>query len=116
MRFRERVAIQQPTRTQDAAGAVIETWTNVPGLESVPATIVMATRMRASGEQRDPQKVWVEDQFDVILAGFWPSITTLMRVVADDGREFDITSVAPTLGRRRTVIQSKIVTPRSEAA
>jgi hypothetical protein len=103
MRYRTRVAIQSSVEVRDPAGGVTHTHVTVPGLASVAATIVPAV-----DETRDPDLVTIEDRFDIVLAGHHPQIRPEM-VVLDGIAVYDIVRVAPTLGRRETVLVARKV-------
>ncbi len=103
MRYRTRVAIQAPTEVRDPAGGVSHAYETVPDLTSVAATIMPAVE-----ETRDPELVTVEDRFDIVLAGHHPEVRPEM-VVLDGLAVYDIVRVAPTLGRRETVLVAQRV-------
>ncbi len=103
MSFRTRVAIQSPVEVRDPAGGVSQTYETVDGLASVAATIMPAVE-----ESRDPDLVTVEDRYDIVLAGHHPELRPEM-VVLDGLAVYDIVRVAPTLGRRETVLVARQV-------
>jgi hypothetical protein len=103
MRFRTRVAIQSPVEVRDPAGGVTHAYETVPALADVAATIMPAVE-----ETRDPDLVTVEDRYDIVLAGHHPEVRPEM-VVLDGMAVYDIVRVAPTLGRRETVLVARQV-------
>jgi len=103
MRFRTRVAIQAPVEVRDPAGGVSQTFETIEALASVAATIMPAVE-----ETRDPDLVTVEDRYDIVLAGHHPEVRPEM-VVLDGLAVYDIVRVAPTLGRRETVLVARQV-------
>lgn len=103
MRFRTRVAIQSPLEVRDPAGGVSYDWETVPALADVAATIMPSVE-----ETRDPELVSVEDRYDIVLAGHHPEVRPEM-VVLDGLAVYDIVRVAPTLGRRETVLVARQV-------
>lgn len=103
MRYRTRVAIQEPVEVRDPAGGVSHTYETLPALASVAATIMPAVE-----ESRDPDMVTVEDRYDIVLAGHHPGLRPEM-VVLDGLAVYDIVRVAPTLGRRETVLVARQV-------
>lgn len=111
MRYRERVAIHAPARTESATGQVLEEFAVVRGLESVPASIVTHVRDRLGQEANLATMTVVEETFDIVLGGHHPGITTLMRVVAAGGHWFDILTVAPTLAHSATVLLCRRLDP-----
>jgi hypothetical protein len=107
MRHRTRVAIQAAIEVRDAAGGVAYEWETIPALADVAATVVPDMGER-DGERRDDELVTVEDRYNVILAGHHPEIRPEM-VVLDGTSVYDIIRVAPTLGRRETVLVARQV-------
>lgn len=103
MRYRTRVAIQAPVEVRDGAGGVSHTYETIPALADVAATIMPAVE-----EGREPDFVTVEDRFDIVLAGHRPEVRPAM-VVLDGFAVYDIVRVAPTLGRRETVLVARQV-------
>jgi hypothetical protein len=103
MRFRTRVAIQAPVEVRDPAGGVSHDWETIEALASIPATL-----MPAVDETLDPELVTVEDRYDIVLAGDHPEVRPEM-VVQDGLAVYDIVRVAPTLGRRETVLVARQV-------
>ena len=59
-------------------------------------------------ETRGPDLVTVEDRFEIVLAGHHPEVRPAM-VVLDGLAVYDIVRVAPTLGRRETVLVAQRV-------
>jgi hypothetical protein len=103
MRFRTRVAIQGPVDIRDPAGGVTHAYETIPELDDVAATIMPAVE-----ESRDPDMVTVEDRYDIVLAGHHPDVRPEM-VALDGLAVYDIVRVAPTLGRRETVLVARRV-------
>jgi hypothetical protein len=103
MRFRTRVAIQAPVEIRDPAGGVSCTFETIEELASIAAAIMPAVE-----ESRDPDLVTVEDRYDIVLAGHHPEVRPEM-VVLDGLAVYDIVRVAPTLGRRETVLVARQV-------
>ena len=103
MRYRTRVAIQAPVEIRDPAGGVTHSFETIEALASVAATIMPAVE-----ETREPELVTVEDRFDIVLAGHHPEVRPQM-VVLDGLAVYDIVRVAPTLGRRETVLVAQRV-------
>ena len=103
MRHRTRVALQAPVEVRDAAGGVAYEWQTVPALADLAATVMPAVE-----ETRDAELVTVEDRYDIVLAGHHPEIRPEM-VVLDGSAVYDILRVAPTLGRRETVLVARQV-------
>jgi hypothetical protein len=103
MRYRTRVAIQAAVEVRDPAGGVSHIYETIPELADVAATIVPAAE-----ESRDPDLVAVEDRYDIVLAGHHPQVRPEM-VVLDGHAVYDIVRVAPTLGRRETVLVAQRV-------
>ena len=81
MRHRTRVAIQAPVEVRDAAGGVSYLFETVTDLADLAATV---------------------------LAGHHPEIRPEM-VVLDGSAVYDIVRVAPTLGRRETILVARQV-------
>jgi hypothetical protein len=98
MRYRTRVALQAPVEVRDPAGGVSHSYEVIPELADIAAMLVPAVE-----ETRDPDLVAVEDRYDIVLAGDHPGIRPGM-VVLDGLAVYDIVRVAPTLGRRETVL------------
>jgi hypothetical protein len=103
MRHRTRVAVQAPVEVRDPAGGVAYEWETIPALADVAATVVPAVE-----ERRDAEMVTVEDRYDIVLAGHHPEVRPEM-VVLDGIAVYDIVRVAPTLGRRETVLVARQV-------
>ena len=103
MRFRTRVAIQAPVEVRDSSGGVSYSYETIDALADVAATIMPAVE-----ESRDPDLVTVEDRYDIVLAGHHPEVRPEM-VVLDGLAVYDIVRVAPTLGRRETVLVARQV-------
>jgi hypothetical protein len=103
MRYRTRVAIQAPVEVRDPAGGVSHAYETMPALTSVAATVVPAVE-----ETRGPDLVTVEDRYEIVLAGHHPEVRPAM-VVLDGLAVYDIVRVAPTLGRRETVLVAQRV-------
>lgn len=89
---------EAPVEVSDPAGGVSQTFETVPDLASIAATIMPAVE-----ESRDPDLVTIEDRYDIVLAGHHPELRPEM-VVLDGLAVYDIVRVAPTLGRRETVL------------
>ena len=64
--------------------------------------------MPAVEEARDTELVAVEDRYDIVLAGHHPQVRPEM-VVLDGLAVYDVVRVAPTLGRRETVLVAQRV-------
>jgi hypothetical protein len=103
MRYRTRVAIQSPVEVRDPAGGVTHTFETIDALGDLAATIMPAVE-----ESRDPDLVTIEDRYDIVLAGHHPEVRPAM-VVLDGLAVYDIVRVAPTLGRRETVLVARQV-------
>jgi hypothetical protein len=103
MRYRTRVAIQAPVEVRDPSGGVTQSYETIDALASVAATIMPAVE-----ESRAPDLVTVEDRFEIVLAGHHPEVRPEM-VVLDGLAVYDIVRVAPTLGRRETVLVAQRV-------
>lgn len=103
MRYRTRVALQAPLEVRDSAGGVSHAYETVPALADLAAAIMPAVE-----ESRDPEMITVEDRYDIVLAGHHPEVRPEM-VVLDGLAVYDIVRVAPTLGRRETVLVARQV-------
>ncbi len=103
MRYRTRVAIQAPIEIRDPAGGVSHAYETIPELTAVAATVVPAVE-----ETLGPDMVTVEDRYEIVLAGHHPEVRPQM-VVLDGLAVYDIVRVAPTLGRRETVLVARQV-------
>lgn len=113
MRFRERVAIQGPTRTRGPRGGVVDTFATLSGLESVPATISQigwANGSNLAWSMNRADMTVIQDQFAVCVAGDHPEILVGMRVVATSG-EFEIVAAGRTLGRDETLLTCRRTDP-----
>lgn len=104
MRHRTRVAIAAPVDSRDEAGGVSHAYETIPALAAVAATILPAVE-----EAQEPDHVTVEDRYDIVLAGHHPEVRPEM-VVLDGLAVYDVIRVAPTLGRRETVLVARQVT------
>lgn len=104
MRYRQRVAFQEPTTTRGAAGTPIETFDTVAGYESIPATISPSRQ-----ELRLPDLRPDEERFDIVLGGHWPDVQTTW-VVLDGENVYEVVEVRPTLRHRETVVVARRVT------
>lgn len=118
MRYRERVAVQQATRTRGERGGVIDTFADVEGLESVPATVTQigwANGSNLAWSMNRSQMTVVQDQFSVILSGHHPEVAVGMRVVARDG-EFEIVAAGTVLGKDGTLLTCRRTDPQGTPA
>lgn len=104
MRFQTRVAIQADVPTRDSVGAVIHGWNTIPGLESIPATI-----MPVIDEERQERDTPELERWSIVLAGHRPEIDTAMAVY-HDGELFEINRASTTYGRRVTTLLARRVT------
>ena len=72
---------ERGTETADAVGQMIPAWPNLAGHVDIACRIApWETSRTAFRRQRDEMTVSVAAQI-IILAGFYPSVTTAMRVV-----------------------------------
>lgn len=103
MRFRQRVAFQEPTETRGTSGTPLYTYETVAGYESLAATILPWRQ-----ELRLPDLAPDEERFDVILGGHWPDIETTW-VILDGESVYEVVEVRPTLRHRETVVVARRV-------
>lgn len=103
MRHRTRVAIAAPVESRDEAGGVSYGYETVPSLADLAATVLPAV-----DEAQEPGHATVEDRYDIVLAGHHPEVRPEM-VVLDGVAVYDVVRVAPTLGRRETVLVARQV-------
>ena len=75
-------------------------------MESIPATAIAVV-----DERLGPEMTVVRDRYDVVLAGHWPTLTTEMVLVAADATIYDVLNVAPSLDRRKTLVEAQNVWP-----
>jgi hypothetical protein len=66
------------------------------------------TKQRPTRRQLEVLLVAVEDRYDIVLAGHHPEVRPEM-VVLDGLAVYDLVRVAPTLGRRETVLAARRV-------
>ena len=102
MRYRTRVAIQAPVEVRDPAGGVSHAY------ETIPRSRRSRRRWCRRSRKPGPDLVTVEDRYEIVLAGHHPEVRPAM-VVLDGLAVYDIVRVAPTLGRRETVLVAQRV-------
>jgi hypothetical protein len=90
MKFSTRISIQQGTEVRDASGGVSYAYGDVPGKESIPATVMPYT-----DENRQERYTEAEQHWNIVLQGHHPEITTSMWVTAY-GERYEIERVATT--------------------
>ncbi len=103
MRFQTRVAVQESTEVRDASGGISYTWTDVIGMESVPATILPVV-----DETRQERITPEEELWTVILAGHRKTIDSSMAILHGSDR-FEINRVSTTYGRKVTTLVARRV-------
>lgn len=84
--YPNRITIQEAEETRLPSGQKQSTWSNVADLVDLPGRITPA----GGGERRLPAQIYEQTTHVINLAGFYPTITTKHRAVADDGRIFNI--------------------------
>lgn len=118
MRYRERVTVQQATRTRGERGGVVDTFANVDGLESVPATISQIGWTNGSNlawSMNRSDMTVVQDQFAVVLSGDHPEVEPGMRILARDG-EYEVVAAGTLLGRDSTLLTCRRTDPQGVPA
>lgn len=102
MKFSTRVAIQAGTEVRDASGGVGYTYADLPGHESLPATI-----MPYVDENRQERYTEAEGHWNVVIQGHHPSITTSMWIL-HSGVRYEIERVATTKLRKVTTVMARV--------
>ena len=112
MRYRERVRIEVATREQGPTGELLDAaWTALPGLESVPAMILVGTRAPQVLERLGAQMTVVDDSREVVIEGRHPEITPEMRIVDRSGTPFRIADASVSRIRAKTILWAHRFTP-----
>lgn len=101
--LRQRIAIETPTATQDAAGQPIRTWATLSGCSSLPAKVESVT----GGESIRGRNVAAEAQLAVTIR-YRTDITTAMRVVYDAQRYGIVRASDPYGDQRELRIEAAI--------
>lgn len=104
-RYRKFVAIQSPTETRGEAGSVILTYTTVPGMERVPATIMVAMR-----ETKEKSMTPTSVLYRIVLAGHRPEVVSTWAIL-DGSDRYDVIGRDETIGRRATIVLAEKVAP-----
>lgn len=115
MRFRERVAIQQPVRTKSPTGQTLHgSFADVAELADVAAVIDPAPLLRGGEEMHTADMTVVEETYQVVLAGYFPQITSDMQVLAGDGTEYEVMGAQAQRHRRRprTIVLARRISPK----
>jgi hypothetical protein len=109
--FPRRVSIQSPTAgTKTPSGYVPTTPTTGIGLDGIHASIEpLNTRGRA--EMRGEQLLVAEGTHEILLLGYFPQITNLMRVLDDGDEVYDITKVDVDANHTLTRLLVRQVSP-----
>lgn len=101
MKFSHRVAIQTGEEIRDSVGGVSYTYEDLPGHESLAATILPYV-----DETRQERFTMDTEHWSIIIAGHRPAVTTSMWVVNGTDR-YEITRVSTTKGRKVTTILAR---------
>lgn len=78
--------IQDSTEVQDASGQPGANWADKPGYVAISCRVGPVS----GGERKSPREVYTVATHTVALAGYYPGITTKMRVVVDGTLILDI--------------------------
>lgn len=91
-----RVDIQEATEVQDSRGQPIATWATIANGDDVPAKIEGVSGLeRVRGRQVEATAT------HLVTLRHRTDITPPMRLIADDGRVFNVVSAVDPSGRRR---------------
>jgi hypothetical protein len=101
VKFTHRVGIKIGHEIRDSVGGVGYDYEDLPGKESLAATILpYVDELRQERFEQD------EERWSVIIAGYHPEITPSMWVVNGDD-QYNITRVSTTKGRKLTTIMAR---------
>lgn len=111
-RFPQTCEIQQYDNeaNRTPTGGISYTWTTVPGLEAIPCLI----QNSMPREPRSSEYIEQSHIFRIGLLGVWSIIKPEHRVLADDGRIFDIIGVEIDSAHSWTVLVCRIENPVAE--
>lgn len=85
--FPSTVTIQAASEVRAASGQPTKTWAAVTGMTAISALLAPAT----GGENKTQSGIWTKVTHTIALAGYYPLITTKMRVRDDaTGQVYDI--------------------------
>lgn len=88
-RLPHRVTVQRATEVKNQYGERTQTWAAVPGLSGIPAVVVPSSQVK----QRGTEFVQAEETHQLMLGGYFPNLTSFMRLTVEDGGRFDILGV-----------------------
>lgn len=86
--FASTATVQRATMTQSATGAQVASWAALSGHEGLRCRIAPAK----ADERRSQSQVYAEYSHTVVLAGYYPTVTELDRVVVD-GSTYEVVGV-----------------------
>lgn len=87
--FNSRATIRNGTTTYNSHNEEVTSWQDDPLLKQLPCYIEPAS----GGEQRQAGNTLVTNQWNVIIAGFYPNINDEQQIVIDDN-EYNIINVS----------------------
>lgn len=100
--FTKRVAIQEGIPTRDSAGGVHhDTFQNLAGLSSVPATLTPTIDEKRQERFTEDNEMW-----EIILGGHYPQINQT-HYVLHDGTRYEIKRVSTTKRQRVTTLLAR---------
>lgn len=105
--FNTTCTIQQTTETRDAAGGVVNSWSNVTGLVNLVCRRAPMTTSRTT-EMKLETLTYTSNMQSIVIAGYKPTITPKMRVTCD-GIVFDVLSVEHDGEAQMTRLSCQIV-------
>lgn len=108
-RFGSRGAIQRRQRTQDDYGQEIVVYASDPLLVAIPCQVQPRTN-RADAEVRTSNETTVTLVFDILLAGYYPTISEQDQIsVSPQERAYNILKVAHDDTRTYTMLTAEVV-------
>lgn len=106
-----RVSLQSGVKVRDAAGQQQTTWSNLPGLDSIPARIEVGGSADQRTDTRTTPFEVDADQWVITLAEYRPDLSVHMQVTDNDsGVAYDIVAVAWDNEHTQTILLAELVT------